>query len=160
MPPRPLAARTPQGFPLPPALRATTDLGAVVDHGELLLVVIPTPFVERTMERIRDQLRGDQARALLWFYLCSFHLYLLFHFILMYISCICIIYSSLFYYIYVVFEVHWPTGVVAQSGRGAVSAALSASPPSCGPSLHPLLPSPTSLPCPRPWPLLALPALH
>lgn len=31
-------------------------------HGEVLLIVIPTPFVERTMARIKDRLRDDQVR--------------------------------------------------------------------------------------------------
>lgn len=50
-----------QGFPLPENLRATNDMNEVVSHAELLLMVIPTPFVERTIARIKDQLREDQV---------------------------------------------------------------------------------------------------
>ncbi len=49
-----------QGHKVPPTLRATTDQKAVVEHGELLLMVIPTPFVASTMTTIKDELRADQ----------------------------------------------------------------------------------------------------
>ena len=51
-----------QGFKLPETLRATSDLDAVVAHGQLLLMVVPTPFVASTMSSIRDKLRPEQAR--------------------------------------------------------------------------------------------------
>lgn len=51
-----------QGFKLPEGLRATGDLNTVVAHGQLLLMVVPTPFVASTMSSIRDQLRPEQAR--------------------------------------------------------------------------------------------------
>ena len=50
-----------QGFKLPEGLRATGDLNAVVAHGQLLLMVVPTPFVASTMSSIRDKLRPEQA---------------------------------------------------------------------------------------------------
>ena len=49
-----------QDFPLPHNLRASTDLREVVQHGELVLVVIPTPFVERTMRQVSDVLQENQ----------------------------------------------------------------------------------------------------
>ncbi|KAK9846407.1 hypothetical protein WJX81_003265 [Elliptochloris bilobata] len=49
-----------KGFKLPEALRATGDLDAVVAHGQLLLMVVPTPFVASTMGAIRDKLRPEQ----------------------------------------------------------------------------------------------------
>jgi glycerol-3-phosphate dehydrogenase (NAD(P)+) len=58
LPPCPL-----QGFPLPEALRASNDLKEVAQHGELVLMVIPTPFIERTMSRIADDITDKQARA-------------------------------------------------------------------------------------------------
>jgi len=57
--------RPPQGIKLPRALSASGDLAAVVAHGQLLLMVVPTPFVASTMSAIRDKLRPDQARPLL-----------------------------------------------------------------------------------------------
>ena len=51
-----------QGIKLPESLRASGDLDAVVAHGQLLLMVVPTPFVASTMSSIRDQLRPEQAR--------------------------------------------------------------------------------------------------
>lgn len=50
-----------QGFPLPESLRASNDIDAVVEHSEILLLVIPTPFVERTMGRIKDKLKDNQV---------------------------------------------------------------------------------------------------
>ena len=47
-----------QGFPLPASLRASNDIKEVAGHGEILLMVIPTPFVERTVRRQA----GRQAR--------------------------------------------------------------------------------------------------
>ena len=52
-----------QGIKLPETLRATGDLDAVVAHGQLLLMVVPTPFVASTMSAIRDKLRPEQARV-------------------------------------------------------------------------------------------------
>ena len=52
-----------QGFKLPASLRATTDLLKVVAHADLLLLCVPTPYVAATLEKIRDHLRPQQARA-------------------------------------------------------------------------------------------------
>lgn len=49
-----------KGFPLPEALRASSDLKEVAQHGELVLMVIPTPFIERTMSRIADDITEKQ----------------------------------------------------------------------------------------------------
>lgn len=49
-----------QGFKLPEGLRASNDIREVAQHGELILTVIPTPFVERTMGRLEDVIRADQ----------------------------------------------------------------------------------------------------
>ena len=38
-----------QGFPLPTTLRASNDIHEVAAYGEVILMVIPTPFVERTV---------------------------------------------------------------------------------------------------------------
>lgn len=43
------------GFPLPAdTLSASGDIREVARHGEVLLMVIPTPFVERTVGQIAD----------------------------------------------------------------------------------------------------------
>lgn len=39
----------PQGYPLPDSLRASNDIHEVAGWGEIILMVIPTPFVERTV---------------------------------------------------------------------------------------------------------------
>eukprot|EP00887_Chlorella_sp_A99_P004238 scaffold15.g4238.t1 len=49
-----------KGYPLPESLRASNDLAEVAGYGELVLFVIPTPFVERTVGQIADTLRDDQ----------------------------------------------------------------------------------------------------
>lgn len=38
-----------QGYTLPDNLRASGDIGQVASFGEIILMVIPTPFVERTV---------------------------------------------------------------------------------------------------------------
>lgn len=38
-----------QGFKLPESLRASNDIKEVAAFGEIILMVIPTPFVERTV---------------------------------------------------------------------------------------------------------------
>ncbi len=50
-----------QGYKVPEALRASNDIAAVVAHAEILLMVIPTPFVAATMSTIRDSLRPEQV---------------------------------------------------------------------------------------------------
>ena len=52
-----------QGFKLPAGLRASTNLLEVVAHADLLLLCVPTPYVAATLEKIRDHLRPQQARA-------------------------------------------------------------------------------------------------
>ena len=54
-----------QGHKAPDGLRASTDMAEVVKHAELLLMVIPTPFVAATITGIKHILRPEQAR-LLW----------------------------------------------------------------------------------------------
>ena len=50
-----------QGHKAPDGLRASTDMAEVVKHAELLLMVIPTPFVAATITGIKDLLRPEQA---------------------------------------------------------------------------------------------------
>lgn len=52
-----------QGHRAPEGLRATADIGAMVAHAEVILMVVPTPFIAATMESIKDRLRPDQART-------------------------------------------------------------------------------------------------
>lgn len=54
----------PQGFPLPESLRASNDIKQVAAHGEILLMVIPTPFVERTVRRVLGRFKHMQTRML------------------------------------------------------------------------------------------------
>lgn len=49
-----------KGIPLPPALKATNDLGEAVEHGELVLTVVPTPFLGRTVASVKDRFHKDQ----------------------------------------------------------------------------------------------------
>ncbi|KAK9820514.1 hypothetical protein WJX72_011174 [[Myrmecia] bisecta] len=49
-----------KGVKCPESLRATSDIDEAVRHGEMLLMVIPTPFVASTMALIADKLRPDQ----------------------------------------------------------------------------------------------------
>ncbi len=48
------------GIPLPPTLKANTDLRAVVEHGELIVMVVPTPFVARTLQPVADAFTSDK----------------------------------------------------------------------------------------------------
>jgi glycerol-3-phosphate dehydrogenase (NAD(P)+) len=48
------------GFQLPASVCASTDAQEVAKFGDLILVVIPTPFVERVMEPLKDVIRDDQ----------------------------------------------------------------------------------------------------
>lgn len=48
------------GIPLPPSLKANTDLRAVVQHGELIVMVVPTPFVGRTLQPVADAFTPDK----------------------------------------------------------------------------------------------------
>lgn len=48
------------GIPLPPSLKAHNDLRAVVGHGELIIMVVPTPFVARTLSPVADAFTPDK----------------------------------------------------------------------------------------------------
>lgn len=49
-----------KGFALPPNLKASNDIQSVARFGELILMVIPTPFVQGTMAQIKDVLTDAQ----------------------------------------------------------------------------------------------------
>lgn len=49
-----------QGFKLPDSVKATTDINEAVKFGEVLLTVIPTPFLERVMSSIADVISDEQ----------------------------------------------------------------------------------------------------
>ena len=53
-----------QGFTLPDNLRATQDIHAAVKHGNLILIVIPTPFVGKVVSQVVDEISGDQVCSL------------------------------------------------------------------------------------------------
>ena len=53
----------PQGFKLPENVKASPDLVEVAKYGELILVVIPTPFVDRVMGPLADIIKDDQASS-------------------------------------------------------------------------------------------------
>ncbi|KAL4427998.1 hypothetical protein ABPG75_002087 [Micractinium tetrahymenae] len=48
-----------KGFKLPESLRASNDIKEVAAFGEVILMVIPTPFVERTVAQVVDALRDS-----------------------------------------------------------------------------------------------------
>ena len=66
-----------QGIKLPDALKATGYMDRLTSHAELILMVVPTPFVAATMAGIKDKLRPDQVRLCLSHVLGSVHLGLL-----------------------------------------------------------------------------------
>lgn len=49
-----------QGFKLPDNLKATQDIHKAANHGDLILVVIPTPFVEKVLTGIIGDLNRGQ----------------------------------------------------------------------------------------------------
>lgn len=49
-----------QGVKLPDNLRASGDMAEVVTSAEIILVVIPTPFVARTLAPLADVLQPHQ----------------------------------------------------------------------------------------------------
>lgn len=51
---------TTQGTALPTNLKATNDLAEAVAHGELVLTVIPTPFLGRTIASVKDKFKPNQ----------------------------------------------------------------------------------------------------
>ncbi len=54
-----------QGFRVPDALRASRDLAEVMEHGEIFLMVIPTPFVATTMNAIKGMIKPHQVQLVL-----------------------------------------------------------------------------------------------
>jgi len=59
-----LSKQLSQGFTLPDNLRATQDIHAAVKHGNLILIVIPTPFVGKVVSQVVDEISGDQVCSL------------------------------------------------------------------------------------------------
>ena len=49
-----------KGFPLPPTVTASQDMLQVVAFGELILSVIPTPFLETVMAQATDSIKDTQ----------------------------------------------------------------------------------------------------
>ncbi|CAD7699867.1 unnamed protein product [Ostreobium quekettii] len=49
-----------KGVKIPPGLVATNDLPQVVAHGEIVLMVVPTPFVATTLAPVAKLFRKDQ----------------------------------------------------------------------------------------------------
>jgi hypothetical protein len=54
-----------QDFKVPAALRASRDLAEVMEHGEIFLMVIPTPFVATTMNAIKGMIKPHQVQPAL-----------------------------------------------------------------------------------------------
>ena len=50
-----------QGVRLPDNLQATDDMDRLLQHTEIFLMVVPTPFVAATMTSIKDKLRPEQV---------------------------------------------------------------------------------------------------
>ena len=50
-----------QGHKLPEGLAATGDIQELVKRCAVILMVVPTPFVERTLAPLKDQLRPEQV---------------------------------------------------------------------------------------------------
>ena len=46
---------------MPDGLRATADVAEMVAHAEVILMVVPTPFIASTMQSVTDQLRPEQV---------------------------------------------------------------------------------------------------
>lgn len=51
-----------QGVRLPDTLKATSNMSELVDHAEIFLMVVPTPFVAATMATMKDKLKPNQVR--------------------------------------------------------------------------------------------------
>lgn len=45
-----------QGLPLPESLKATNDIEFAIKHAELVLTVVPTPFLFKSLSNIKDLL--------------------------------------------------------------------------------------------------------
>ena len=54
-----------QGVNLPDSLRATGSMDELIEHTEVFLMVVPTPFVAATMKGIKDKIKPHQARCLM-----------------------------------------------------------------------------------------------
>ncbi|GMH35922.1 hypothetical protein BSKO_03790 [Bryopsis sp. KO-2023] len=48
------------GHKIPDSMRATGDLDAVIEHSKIILMVVPTPFVAKTLEPIASKLKAEQ----------------------------------------------------------------------------------------------------
>ena len=46
---------------LPEALKATGSMEELIEHTEIFLMVVPTPFVAATMTSIKDKLKPNQV---------------------------------------------------------------------------------------------------
>ena len=55
-----LPLSTLQNVPLPESLKATGDIKEAVERAEMILTVIPTPFLFKSMSGIKEYLREDQ----------------------------------------------------------------------------------------------------
>lgn len=50
-----------QGVRLPTALKATSSIDQLIEHTEVFLMVVPTPFVAATMAAVKDKLKPNQV---------------------------------------------------------------------------------------------------
>lgn len=54
-----------KGFELPENIVASSSGKEVVAHGELILIVVPTPFMERVMAPLAESITDEQVRVVL-----------------------------------------------------------------------------------------------
>ena len=54
-----------QGVKLPDSLKATGSMDELIEHTEVFLMVVPTPFVAATMKGIKDKIKPHQACCLM-----------------------------------------------------------------------------------------------
>ena len=52
-----------QGHKVPEGLRATSSMAEAVEHAEVILMVVPTQFVARTMTDLATLLQPNQVRS-------------------------------------------------------------------------------------------------
>ena len=50
-----------QGVELPEGLKAISSMEELIEHTEIFLMVVPTPFVAATMASIKDKLNDNQV---------------------------------------------------------------------------------------------------
>lgn len=50
-----------QGIDLPESLKATGKMEELIEHTEIFLMVVPTPFVAATIAGIKDKLKPNQV---------------------------------------------------------------------------------------------------